>query len=158
MPTTKIRHEFLADADVTARLNELVQNSGVTKTQIIIQALKAFTERGIETEFSQRTTKRFDILSHELGTIRHDLATVQNDLEAARRSRESIQSDVTLTVESQLAFFRWCMEMTAHFPPPDTEKQDVAAKRWKSFADFVNRKIAALKKTSPDEKNGKENP
>jgi len=69
-----------------------------------------------------------------------------------------MQSDVTLNLESQLAFFRWCMKMTAHLPPSVTEKQDVADKRWKSFADYVGRKIAVLKRTSSGPQNGKENP
>jgi hypothetical protein len=155
MTSIKIRHEFLADADVTEQLNELVQNRGVTKTDIIIQALKTFSERGIENEFSQRTAKRFETLSRELETVRHGLAAVKKDLEVAHHTREKMQSDVTMILQSLVVFVRFSMTMSANIPPLDKNKQALGHERLRWFTEQVDRRIAAAAKPAPSPQNDK---
>ncbi|MDD3183314.1 MAG: hypothetical protein PHD48_11010, partial [Alphaproteobacteria bacterium] len=113
MTTTKTRHDFLADADVTKLLAELVQGSGATKTEIIIQSIKAFAERGNDSEFAQRTAKRFDTLSHQLEALRQDL-------EAARQERAQTQGDVKTILEKLTPVSDPPREK---IPPPDFDMQ-----------------------------------
>ena len=117
MTSKKTRHEFLADANVTAKLNTLVR-SGATKTDIIVQAIKAFVERGTETEFSRLTAKRFDIFSREHAAIRQDIEAVRRELEAERQAREQMQADVK-TILEKVAFIH--NKTTVKMPPPSEE-------------------------------------
>jgi archaellum component FlaC len=103
MTNRKIRHEFSADAGVSARLKELVQKSGATKTDIIVQAIKAFAERSKDNEFSRMIANRFDILSHEIEAVRRDLEAVRHDLEAMQQSGEQMQADVK-TILDKVAY------------------------------------------------------
>ncbi|MDD4615837.1 MAG: hypothetical protein PHW76_01790 [Alphaproteobacteria bacterium] len=118
MTSKKIRHEFSTDARVTARLNELVQASGATKTDIITQAIEAFAKRGNENEFSRLTAKHFDVLSRELEAVRQDLEAARRDLESARQSREQMQADVK-TILEKVSFIS---NMASSKAPPPSEK------------------------------------
>jgi hypothetical protein len=117
MTSKKTRHEFLADAAITAKLNALVQ-SGATKTDIIVQAIKAFAERDDESEFSCFTAKRFDTLSHEIEAVRQSLEAVRRDLESARQDRMEMESDVKTILENVTLIYS---RATAKMPPPSEE-------------------------------------
>ncbi|MDD4617492.1 MAG: hypothetical protein PHW76_10400 [Alphaproteobacteria bacterium] len=119
MTSKKIRHEFLADAAVSAKLNTLVR-SGATKTDIIVQAIKAFVERGTETEFSRLTAKRFDVFSREHAAIRQDLEAVRRELEAERKGRGQMEADVK-TILEETSTIRGMA--TAKLPPDSKELQ-----------------------------------
>ena len=119
MTSKKTRHEFLADAAITAKLNTLVQ-SGATKTDIIVQAIKAFAEHGNESEFSRFTAKRFDTLSHEIEAVRQSLEAVRRDLESTRKSRMQMEADVK-TILEKVAFIH--NKATAKMPPDSKEFQ-----------------------------------
>jgi hypothetical protein len=149
MTSTKTRHDFLADADVTALLNELVQGAGVTKTEIIIQSVKAFAERGNDNEFAQRTAKRFDTLSRGLESVRQGLGTVRNDLESIRHDQKKMQSDVTMIYESLMVFVRCCMLMSGYLSWPNGENEAVENKRLRWFTGEVERKMAAATTPPP---------
>jgi hypothetical protein len=136
MASTRKRHDFLADADVTKLLAELVEGSGATKTEIIIQSIRAFAECGNDSEFAQRTAKRFDTLSRELQAVR-------NDLEATRRDHKKMQCDATFTREYLAVFVRFCMVMSGHFPVPEGDKEAIGQKRLRWFEEQVERRIAA---------------
>lgn len=152
MASTKTRHDFLANADVTALLAELVEGSGATKTEIIIQSIKAFAERGNDSEFAQRTAKRFDMLSREHEAIRNELGTIRNDLKSISRDQKKIQYDVTFTCESLLVFVRFCMVMSGQFSVPERDKEAIGQKRLRWFAGEVERKIAAATTPPPNPK------
>ncbi|MFA4994873.1 MAG: hypothetical protein WC521_06180 [Bdellovibrionales bacterium] len=140
--SAKIRHEFLADADVTALLNLLVQDSGATKTDIIVRALKAFAERGIESEFTQLTAKRFDTLSREIESVRRVLEKQQNDLERLRGA--GVATQVIFK-----SFIRLFVALSAHIPMPEGETKAVSNKRFDKFADDVNGILDELRASSP---------
>jgi len=141
MPNMKTRVDFMADSDLVARLNVLVEDRGTTKTKLLVQALKIFLERGAESEFVQLTAKRFDTLSREL-------AAVRQELEVARREREQIHTDETMLLQG-FASFVWCFfSLTSHIPPPDDEKKAVRDRRHNLFWEDVGHRMAKTEAAS----------
>jgi len=140
MASTKTRHDFLADADVTKLLAELVEGSGATKTEIIIQSVKAFAERGDDSEFAQRTAKRFDTLSRGLEAVR-------SDLKAIRQDRDEVRDQMKLILTSIEVFVSMSLLLSAHVPSPNDDLRATARKRLHVFNEEVDRKIAKGKAT-----------
>ena len=149
MNSTKIRHEFLLEANLSAKLNALSKNPSTTKTDIIVQAIKAFLERGTESEFVQRTSKRFD-------TLTRDLEDIHRNLEAAQHDREQMRFDVTVIRESLVQFIRFNIMLNAKLPPPDKDTQAIGQERFLRFVDQVGRRVAELNLSSKsNDENGK---
>ncbi len=141
MTSTKTRHEFLLESDLSAQLNALAQDPSTTKTDIIVQAIKVFLERGTESEFAQLTAKRFD-------TLARDLDGVRSDLETALHEFERVRSDVTIILESLTLFIRFSIMLNAKVPQPDADTQAIGQERFLKFADQVGRRVARLKASS----------
>lgn len=149
MKKKKIRHEFLADADVTALLNRFVQNSSATKTDIIVQALRVFSDRGIETEFTQQTAMRFDRLSRELEDVKHRLVDFLQDYENDKKELNAALHKGRLTFELLRYFVRLNVALSAHIPMPEGEAKAVSNQRWNKLADQVDSQFAGAKQSSP---------
>jgi BioD-like phosphotransacetylase family protein len=113
MTGTKMRYEFSLDSDLAALLNTRAKKQGAAKSDIVIQAVKAFLERRTEDELAHILTKRFDAISHDLGSIR-------NDLEAARGDHRQMKSDMAKVLEnlSEISAL-----LNARLPTPSCDKQ-----------------------------------
>ena len=137
MTSTKTRFEFSLDSGLADQLNARAEKQGISKSDIVIQAVKAFLERRTEDELAQLMTKRFDALAHDLGTIR-------NDLGAARNDRMQIKSDTAKILENVP---RIIDRLNAKLPPPDSKM--CPTRRGRFFAS-IGRIASALVFAEPE--------
>jgi len=138
MMDKKVRFEFLIEPDLAAQVNALAKEPGATKTDIIVQAIKVFFERGIESEFAAQTAMRFDRLSRELESVNRQLAAFQQGYEVAQSDRKRILRGGRLNHEVLKRFVRLSLELSAHIPMPEGDTKAVFQDRWGKLVDQVN--------------------
>jgi hypothetical protein len=121
MKNLKIRHQFLLDADLSARLDHLSRRPGATKSEIVARAVEAFLDQRGESDLDRRYGPRLDRLSRDLGLLRRDSEMI---------------------LESLALFIRFSITLHAHTPVPDRATQAVAQERFQKFIEQVGRQIA----------------
>lgn len=126
MTAAKIRHQFLLDADLSARLNKLSQHPGTTKSAVIAKAVTALLDRRGETELDTRFRTRLDRMSAQLSRL---------------------ERDQRILLESLALFIRFEITLNAHTPAPDKATQAVARERFQKFIEQVGRKFASGKRS-----------
>ena len=128
MSDTKIRHQFLLDPITSEQLNALARSPGATKTDIIAEAIKAFLERGSESEFAQLSALRLDKIGRDLETIRQELDTVRHEVDTIR--------------EGLAGFAHYGFLLSAGVPSPDEKLHDIGQKRFLKFVTHVGELMA----------------
>jgi hypothetical protein len=137
MTSTKTRFEFSFDSGLAEQLNARAEKQGIAKSDIVVQAVKAFLERRTEDELAQLITQRFDTLAHDLGHIRNDLGAAQND-------RAQIKSDTAKILEN---IPRIIDRLNAKLPPPDSR---IYPNRRARFFASIGRIASALVFVEPE--------
>lgn len=155
MTEKKVRFEFLIEPDLAAQVNALAQEPGTTKTDIIVQAIKVFLERGIESEFAAQTAMRFDRLSREVQSVNRLLTTFQQGHEKAESDLKRILRGGRLNHEILKRFVRLSLELSAHIPMPEGDTKAVFQERWGKLADEVNSQFTSDEPSSTTPEQGK---
>ncbi len=125
----KIRHQFLLDTGTSERLNALARGPGATKTDIIAEAIKAFFERGSDTELNQLSAQRLDRISRDLDAVRHGQENLRREVETVR--------------EALASFALFSFLLTARTSSPDKDDQAIGRKRFHNFIAHVTQLLAS---------------
>ncbi|MER8464552.1 CopG family transcriptional regulator [Mesorhizobium sp. M1396] len=126
MKPHRIRHQFLLEPALSAKLETLSRNPSTTKSAIVAKAVEAFIERRGENELDNRYGRRLDRLSRDLDHVRRD---------------------AEITLESLALLIRFSITLHAHTPIPDRATQAIAQERFDKFVEQVGRQIASGKRS-----------
>ncbi|MCR4266777.1 ribbon-helix-helix domain-containing protein [Nitratireductor sp. ZSWI3] len=126
MKPERIRHQFLLDSELSAKLDRLSRNPSTTKSEIVAKAVEAFLEQRGENELDRRYGQRLDRLSRDLDHVRRDAEMI---------------------LESLALFIRFSITLHAHTPVPDKATQAIAQERFQKFVEQVGRQIASGKRS-----------
>jgi hypothetical protein len=118
----KRRHEFYLDEDLSVRLSTMAEKPGSSKTAIMIDALRAYFDRGAASELDERFKTRLDKLSIQLGRI---------------------ERDQQIVAETVALLTRFQFLVTAPLPDSDRAARALAQERFKAFVEQVSRRISS---------------
>jgi hypothetical protein len=122
----KIRHQLFLTAALTERLEQLAAKPGVTKSEILAQAVEAWLNRRGTSELEDRFGARLDRISMALGRI---------------------ERDCHIQLESLALFIHY--ELGIHPPLADDDKagRTLARLRFNAFVEQVAHQIAGGRRT-----------
>jgi len=118
----KRRHEFYLDEDISDRLSTMAKKPGSSKTAIMIDALRAYLDRGAASELDERFRARLD----------------KQSLQLAR-----IERDQQIVAETVALLARFQFMVTAPVPESDRAARVLAQERFKGFVEQVSRRISS---------------
>jgi predicted transcriptional regulator len=124
MKTSKIRHQFYLSADLSAKLDALAARPGASKTSIMTDALKGWTERQARHELDTRFGPRLDRQS---------------------RISERIERKLEMATEVLGVFVQHQLTLVAHQPQFDAETGRLGQERYQRLLALVERRIASGK-------------
>lgn len=136
MTSSKTRYEVSLDIDLAAQLNARAKKQGASKSDIMLQAVKAFLERGTEEELAPLIAKGFEGLSRNFNDIRHEL-------ESARHDRAQMKSDGAKIIENLSLLNN---RLNTKLPPPDTI---MCPTRRGRFFGFIGRIVRGIVYSEP---------
>lgn len=122
----RIRHQFLLDATLSQRLDDLAARPGATKSAIIADALAAWLNRRGGNELDDRFGQRLDRLTTALGRI---------------------ERNSHILIETLALFIRYELAIHAPLSPDDQAGRAIAAKRFAAFVEQVSQRLASGKRT-----------
>lgn len=122
----RIRHQFLLDAALSQRLNDLAARPGATKSAIIADALVAWLNRRGGNELDDRFGHRLDRLTTALGRI---------------------ERNSHILIETLALFIRYELAIHAPLDANDQAGRAIAAKRFAAFVEQVSQRLASGKRT-----------
>ncbi|MGV7120445.1 CopG family transcriptional regulator [Sphingopyxis sp. 550A] len=122
----RIRHQFMLDARLSQRLDELAARPGATKSAILADAVDAWLNRRGSNELDDRFGHRLDRLTTTLGRI---------------------ERNTHILIETLALFVRY--ELAIHAPLADNDNagRAIARERFAAFVGQVSRQIASGKRT-----------
>jgi len=117
----RIVHNFRLPESIAQRLDALTQEPGSSKTQIVIDALTAFLDRGAQPEIDERYAIRLDRLSRHLAR--------------AERRIIFISEALGLFIQHQLT-------AAAHEPPFEAATAHLGRRRYEAFLQLVWKRMS----------------
>lgn len=122
----RIRHQFMLDAALSRRLDDLAARPGATKSAIVADAVDAWLNRRGANELDDRFGHRLDRLTAALGRI---------------------ERNTHILIETLALFVRYELAIHAPLAETDAAGRAVAARRFAAFVEQVSQRIAGGKRT-----------
>ena len=122
----RIRHQFLLDDALSARLDALAARPGATKSAIVADAVDAWLNRRGSNELDDRFGHRMDRLTTTLGRI---------------------ERNTHILIETLALFVRYELAIHAPLADNDTAGRAIARERFAAFVVQVGRQIASGRRT-----------
>ena len=127
----KVGHNFKLPESLSRRLRALTREPGSSQTQIVVDALVAFLDRGAGSEIDERYAIRLDRLNRQLNRI--------------ERRVDFVSEALGLFIQHQLT-------TVAHEPPFEAATAHLGKRRYEAFLQLVwkrmSRNRAASEKTT----------
>ncbi|UUL82370.1 CopG family transcriptional regulator [Sphingomonas qomolangmaensis] len=108
--------------DLSAKLDDLANKPGNSKTAILTEALRAWFDRKAINELDERFAPRMD---------------------RQQRILQRVENTLNITSEALDLFIQHQMTIMAHQPAFDTETAQLGRQRYQAFMDQVARRLAA---------------
>lgn len=115
-----VRHNFILPESLSKRLKSMTHEPGSSQTQIVIDALVAFLDRGAGSEIDERYAVRLDRLNRQLHRIERRVLFVSEAL--------------GLFIQHQLT-------AVAHEPPFEAATAQLGRRRYEAFLQLVWRRM-----------------
>lgn len=117
----KVNHHFRLPESLSQRLKVLTREPGSSQTQIVVDALVAFLDRGAGSEIDERYAIRLDRLNRQLNRI--------------ERRVDFISEALGLFIQHQLT-------AVAHEPPFEAATAHLGRRRYEAFLQLVWRRMS----------------
>jgi len=118
----RIRHQFMLDAALSRRLDDLAARPGATKSAIIADAVDAWLNRRGSNELDDRFGHRLDRLTTALGRI---------------------ERNTHVLIETLALFVRYELAIHAPLAENDHAGRAIARDRYAAFVSQVSRQMAS---------------
>ncbi len=126
----KARQNLYIDLELSQQLNKLAKKPGVTKSAIMVEALKSHIERRDRNAYEESLKPRLDRLSKQLGRI---------------------ERDQRVLVETVALYIRFHFSVLPPLPEADrAAAHALAQERFQAFIDQVGRRVAGGRSTADD--------
>jgi predicted transcriptional regulator len=134
--TGLVIHTLNVPYELSQKIRRMAAASGATMTQIMVDAIADFLNRGAVHELDDRFSIRIDRLS---------------------RGNQRIEREVGFIAEALGAFVQHQLTLVAHQPPFQAETAKLGRLRYEAFLEVVSRRIAqSMRKGSAHEEQAQE--
>ena len=117
----KVGHNFKLPESLSRRLHALTREPGSSQTQIVVDALVAFLDRGAGSEIDERYAIRLDRLNRQLNRI--------------ERRVDFVSEALGLFIQHQLT-------AAAHQPPFEAATAHLGRRRYEAFLQLVWKRMS----------------
>ena len=129
MARTKIRHQFELDQALSARLNQLAEKPGATKSSLIATALERWLDREGASQGDDRFGLRLNRMSNQLARL---------------------ERDGHVLLETLALFIRYQLSVSPPMAENDSAARAIGRDRYEAFIRRVGQQLASGKRSIED--------